>query len=377
MTCPNATAGRSPSTPGTTPPAPAEPCPLGHPGRDERRTPLRRHPPGHSRRPHGLTVGALDESGQEKRGQATAGVRRQHMGCAGGIDNGVNTVCLAYVRARTGHALIGARQWIPAEQITDPVTAITTGLSLNLVFATKANWPSACSPTPGATASASSPATGSTETCTKRTFLEEHEQAYVLRVRSSFTLPLGGGTRLTCAQAIVRRCRPRRAWPGPVPGPSLRGVPAPPRTGHGCPGHLRGQRCDRPAPPHMRILIQRQQRAGVSSSACTSSTTEKPWRRSGLRRRPSACAGNSSWCWGRAGGDVMRSRRDLLSVLTPLCSPATTPVIFSGNRAFLRSRIETRPGLPLNGRSTRSRRDAGFTPDDGVNAAGCRLGPVK
>ncbi|MFD1541922.1 transposase [Nonomuraea guangzhouensis] len=87
-------------------------------------------------RPGSLTIGVLDESGQEKKGVATAGVKRQHMGCAGGIDNGINTVYLAYVRAATGHALIGARQWIPAEQISDPATAITTGLPLHLTFAT-------------------------------------------------------------------------------------------------------------------------------------------------------------------------------------------------------------------------------------------------
>lgn len=35
-------------------------------------------------RKRGLAVGALDETGQEKHGTATAGVQRQHMGCAGG-----------------------------------------------------------------------------------------------------------------------------------------------------------------------------------------------------------------------------------------------------------------------------------------------------
>ncbi|MEV6986138.1 hypothetical protein AB0M95_33435 [Sphaerisporangium sp. NPDC051017] len=64
---------------------------------------------------------------------ATAGVKRQHIGVAGGI----NTVYLAYVRAATGHALIGGRQWKPTEQMSDPVAAITTGLPLHLTFATK------------------------------------------------------------------------------------------------------------------------------------------------------------------------------------------------------------------------------------------------
>ena len=31
--------------------------------------------------------------------------------------NGINTVHLAYVREQTGHALIGAREWIPAEHL--------------------------------------------------------------------------------------------------------------------------------------------------------------------------------------------------------------------------------------------------------------------
>jgi SRSO17 transposase len=165
--------------------------------------------------PASLTVGALDESGQEKKGTATAGVKRQHMGCAGGIDNGVNTVYLAYIRAGTGHALIGARQWIPAEQITDPITAITTALPLDLTFATKGEL--AISLLTDAFGDgvrldfvAGDEVYGA---CAKlRTFLQEHGQAYVLRVRSSFTLTLGGGTTVTCAQAVARHCKPQRAW---------------------------------------------------------------------------------------------------------------------------------------------------------------------
>src|SRR5450631_319489 len=53
---------------------------------------------GRSGRQRGLRIGALDETGQEKKGIATAGVQRQHMGCAGGGENGSNTVHLSYVR---------------------------------------------------------------------------------------------------------------------------------------------------------------------------------------------------------------------------------------------------------------------------------------
>src|SRR5712691_4964738 len=88
-------------------------------------------------RRRGLRVGAIDETSQVKQGRATAGVKRQYLGCVGKVANGITTVHLAYVRERTGHALIGARQWIPCEQIDDPVRSLVTGLPLDLAFRTK------------------------------------------------------------------------------------------------------------------------------------------------------------------------------------------------------------------------------------------------
>jgi hypothetical protein len=46
-------------------------------------------------------------------------------------------VHLSYVRERTGHALIGARQWIPQEHLSDPVRSQVMGLPDDLVFRTK------------------------------------------------------------------------------------------------------------------------------------------------------------------------------------------------------------------------------------------------
>jgi SRSO17 transposase len=83
-----------------------------------------------------MTVAALDETGQEKQGTGTAGVK-QYMGCAGRVANGTSTVHLSYVREKTGHALIGARQWIPAEHIADPVKSLVTTLPPDLRFRTK------------------------------------------------------------------------------------------------------------------------------------------------------------------------------------------------------------------------------------------------
>jgi len=90
---------------------------------------------GRHRRGH-LVIGAVDETGQEKAG-AAAGVKRQYLGCAGRVANGINTVHLAYVQEKTGHALIGARQWIPAEQVRDPAGSLAAGLPPGLAFRTK------------------------------------------------------------------------------------------------------------------------------------------------------------------------------------------------------------------------------------------------
>ena len=88
-------------------------------------------------RRRGLAVGAIDETGQAKQGTRTAGVKRQYLGCAGKLANGINTVHLAYVREQAGHALIGAREWVPAEHIDDPVKSRVMGLPTELVFRTK------------------------------------------------------------------------------------------------------------------------------------------------------------------------------------------------------------------------------------------------
>ena len=163
----------------------------------------------------GLVVGALDETGQEKQGEATAGVKRQYMGCAGRVANGINTVHLSYVREKTGHALAGARQWIPREQIEDPVTSLVMGLPLDLEFRTKGQLAMDICADAYADGITFDFACGDEVYggCTQlRAFFEEHGQAYVLRVASSFMLTLAAGTRLTCAQAVRRLVKDKRRW---------------------------------------------------------------------------------------------------------------------------------------------------------------------
>jgi SRSO17 transposase len=60
----------------------------------------------------------LDESGQEKTGEHTAGVKRQYMGCAGRVANGINVVYASYA-APAGHAVIEARLYVPKDWADD------------------------------------------------------------------------------------------------------------------------------------------------------------------------------------------------------------------------------------------------------------------
>jgi SRSO17 transposase len=155
------------------------------------------------RRRGGLVIGVLDETGQEKQGEATAGVKRQYMGCAGRVANGMNTVHLSYVREQVGHALAGARQWIPKEHIADPVTSLVMGLPLDLEFRTKGQLAIDICTDAYADGLRFDFICGDEVYggCTQlREFFEECGQAYVLRVASSFTITLATGTKLTCVR---------------------------------------------------------------------------------------------------------------------------------------------------------------------------------
>ena len=163
----------------------------------------------------GLVIGAIDETGQEKAGEATAGVKRQYLGCAGRVANGINTVHLSYVRDKTGHALIGARQWIPREHIQDPVKSLLMGLPLDLGFRTKGQLAIDICADAYADGIGFDFACGNEVygNCTQlREFFEKHGQAYVLRVPSNFTLSLAAGTKLTCAEAVKALLKDKRRW---------------------------------------------------------------------------------------------------------------------------------------------------------------------
>jgi SRSO17 transposase len=162
-----------------------------------------------------MVIGAIDETGQEKAGEATAGAKRHYLGCAGRVANGISTAHVSYVQEKAGHALIGARQWIPREQIEDPVKSLVTGLPADLAFRTKGQL--AIDISTDAAADGIRPdfycgdeVYGS---CTQlREHFEANDQAYVLRVPSNFTLTLAAGTKMTCAEVVTALLRHRRRW---------------------------------------------------------------------------------------------------------------------------------------------------------------------
>jgi SRSO17 transposase len=196
------------------------------------------------RRRGGLVIAAIDETGQEKAGEATAGVKRQYMGCAGRVANGINTVHVSLVREKTGHLLIGARQWIPREHIEDPVTSLAMGLPLDLRFRTKGKLVADICADCHADGLKFDFACGDEVYggCTQlREFFEENGQAYVLRVACSFMITLAPGTRVTSTEAVKSLVKGKRRW-------EVARLARAPRASDGTPGpgsppHRRGTIC--------------------------------------------------------------------------------------------------------------------------------------
>lgn len=84
----------------------------------------------------GDAVAILDESGQEKKGTCTVGVKRQYAGCAGRVSNAINVVYCSFA-TKAGHSLVGARLYLPREQAADPELRERAGVPQGLEFATK------------------------------------------------------------------------------------------------------------------------------------------------------------------------------------------------------------------------------------------------
>jgi SRSO17 transposase len=171
----------------------------------------------------GLTVLVLDESGVEKTGTHTAGVKRQYVGCAGKVANAVNFVNATYSTAR-GHALVGSRLYVPVEQLADEQIRTAMGIPPSLAFKTKpqlgvqllTEHVTAGIDVPWCTADAVYGRDG-----TLRSFCERNAIGYVLGVPCSFRVALNWQKKLRVD--ATPRILGRRAWQVASCGPGSKG----------------------------------------------------------------------------------------------------------------------------------------------------------
>jgi SRSO17 transposase len=152
-----------------------------------------------------LRVGALDESGQEKAGTATAGVKRQYMGCAGRVANGVNTVYCSYATPG-GHALVAARIYVPEDQLIDTERRAALGIPVDVEFTTKSQLAQDILAEMIADATIP-PWIAGDEVYGRagklRTFIEDNGIGYVMRVGCAFGVEVVPGAKLRADAAVT------------------------------------------------------------------------------------------------------------------------------------------------------------------------------
>jgi SRSO17 transposase len=154
----------------------------------------------------------LDESGQEKAGEHTAGVKRQYLGCAGRVANGINVVYASYA-APAGHAVIAARLYVPKDWAGDRDRCRAAGIPDDLEFATKPQLAAEIVKELFTEGRCPPWATGDEvygRDTRLRQVLEDSRTGYVLKVPCSFrvTLPTGQKARADHAARLV----PASAW---------------------------------------------------------------------------------------------------------------------------------------------------------------------
>lgn len=141
-----------------------------------------------------LRIGALDETGQAKKG----------------------TVHLAYIRERVGHILIAHRLWIPAAQLADTALRLTMGFPVRLRVASTKGRIAIRLVSEAVRDGVVFDFLTSDEVygaCTLlRAFLERIGQAYVLRVVRSFILDFGPRGTYTCEKAVKEFASARSQW---------------------------------------------------------------------------------------------------------------------------------------------------------------------
>jgi len=159
----------------------------------------------------GDAVLVVDETGDLKKGTATAGVQRQYTGTAGRTENAQVAVYLTYA-ARAGHAMIDRELYLPKSWTAEPARCAAAGIPEDTAFATK---PALARRMLARTLDAGVPASwvagdevyGADPRL--RGDLEERRTGYVLAVACRHTVTTGAGA--VRADVLARRL-PRSAW---------------------------------------------------------------------------------------------------------------------------------------------------------------------
>ncbi len=153
----------------------------------------------------------VDETGDVKKGAASAGVQRQYSGTAGRVENCQVAVFLSYA-SPAGHALIDRELYLPRSWTADPARCAAAGIPGGTAFATK---PKLARRMIARALDAGTPAAWVTGDEVYgadpglRADLERRQAGYVLAVAASHQVVTAAGP---CQARKIAACLPRRAW---------------------------------------------------------------------------------------------------------------------------------------------------------------------
>jgi SRSO17 transposase len=195
----------------------------------------------------------IDETGDVKKGTATAGVQRQYTGTAGRIENAQVAVYLGYAAPR-GHALIDRELYLPKSWTDDRDRCAGAGIPATVTFATKPQLAKRMIERAAVAAVPFAWVAGDEvygDNGPLRTWLETRRIAYVLAVACDHRVPAGAGHTIRADQLAARL--PRKAWQRLS-------------AGTGAKGHRwydwAWVTINDPGPGHRYLLIRRNRRTG-------------------------------------------------------------------------------------------------------------------
>jgi SRSO17 transposase len=163
----------------------------------------------------------VDETGDVKKGTATAGVQRQYTGTAGRVENAQVAVYLSYA-GQGGHVLIDRELYLPQSWVADPARCAAAGIPKDTKFATK---PELALAMIGRALDAGTPAGWVADDEVYgadpglRAGIEKREVSYVLAVAKSHPVATTAGT--VRADVLARKLPPR-AWQRLSAGPGAK-----------------------------------------------------------------------------------------------------------------------------------------------------------